>query len=118
MLIWAYTGRVHGTLYELGSEHGDLRKHDVKLEFQDTPAADKWQRMKQIAIIVEPAYRDPRVGRVRQGPVEDPPGEPRHRRAAAQRLPGPRRAASGPARHGAPCREAVEPGRERRVRWW
>ena len=61
VLIWAYTGRVHGTLYELGSEHGDLRKHDVKLELEDTPAADKWQRMKQIAIIVEPAYKDPRV---------------------------------------------------------
>ncbi len=61
VLIWAYTGRVHGTLYELGSEHGDLRKHDVKLELEDTPAADKWQRMKQISIIVEPAYKDPKV---------------------------------------------------------
>jgi len=61
VLIWAYTGRVHGTLYELGSEHGDLRKHDIKLELEDTAAAAKWQRMKQIAIIVEPAYKNPKV---------------------------------------------------------
>ena len=49
VLIWAYTGRIHGTLYELGSEHGDLRRHDVKLELEDTPAADKYQKIKQLA---------------------------------------------------------------------
>jgi hypothetical protein len=59
--VWAYTGRIHGTLYELGTEFGDLRKHDVKLELEDGPRADDYQKMKLISVILEPAYKDPKV---------------------------------------------------------
>lgn len=61
ILVWPYTARIYATLFELQTEHGDLRKHDVKLELEDTKGADAWQRMKQIAVIVQPAYTDPKV---------------------------------------------------------
>jgi hypothetical protein len=59
--VWAYTARIHGTLYELGTEFGDLRKHDVKLELEDGPRADDYQKMKLISVILEPAYKNPEV---------------------------------------------------------
>ena len=61
VLIWAYTGRIHGSLHELQSEHGDLRRHDVKIELEDTPGADMYQKIKTLAIIVQPAHADPKV---------------------------------------------------------
>jgi hypothetical protein len=61
VLIWGYTGRIHGSLHELQSEHGDLRRHDVKIELEDTPGADMYQKIKTLSIIVKPAYTDPKV---------------------------------------------------------
>ena len=61
VLIWAYTSRMHGMLHELEAEHGELRKHDVKIEMEDSPGADTYQKMKQVAVIVQPAYTDPKV---------------------------------------------------------
>ncbi len=61
ILIWAYTARIHGLLHELESEHGDLHKHDIKMELEDSPGADKYQKIKQLAVIVRPAYTDPKV---------------------------------------------------------
>lgn len=61
ILIWPYTARIYATLFELQTEHGDLRRHDIKLELEDTKGADMWQRMKQIAVIVQPAYTDAKV---------------------------------------------------------
>lgn len=66
VLVWAFTARVYGTLFELQDDFGELRKVDIKLECEDTPGADKWQRMKQIGVIVTdgrpaPAYADAKV---------------------------------------------------------
>lgn len=61
ILIWAYTARIHGLLHELESEHGDLHKHDIKMELEDSPGADKYQKLKQLAVIVKPAYTDPKT---------------------------------------------------------
>jgi hypothetical protein len=61
ILIWAYTARIHGMLHELEAEHEDLHRHDIKMELEDTPGADKYQKIKQLAVIVKPAYTDPKV---------------------------------------------------------
>ena len=61
VLLWGYTSRIFGMLHELESEHGDLSRHDIKLELEDSPGADTYQKIKQLAVIVEPAYTNPQV---------------------------------------------------------
>jgi len=61
VLVWAYTSRIHGMLHELEAEHDDLHRHDLKLELEDSPGADTYQKIKQLAVIVKPAYSDPKV---------------------------------------------------------
>jgi hypothetical protein len=61
VLLWGYTSRIFGMLHELESEHGDLSRHDIKLELEDSPGADTYQKIKQLAVIVEPAYINPQV---------------------------------------------------------
>ena len=73
ILIWAYTGRIAGLLYELESEHGDLHRHDLKMELEDSPGADKYQKIKQLSVIVQPAYSDPKVREYLGGSVERHP---------------------------------------------
>lgn len=62
ILVWAYTGRIHGMIYDLAAERdGDLKRCDVRIELEETPGADKFQKIKTIATIDKPALSDSKV---------------------------------------------------------
>lgn len=62
VLVWAYTGRIHGMLHDLAAREGtDLRKLDITVDLEDTAGADTFQKIKTLAAIGEPAWRDPKV---------------------------------------------------------
>lgn len=62
VLVWAYTGRIHGMLHDLAArEEAALRKLDITVDLEDTPGADTYQKIKALAAIRNPAWRDPKV---------------------------------------------------------
>jgi hypothetical protein len=62
VLVWAYTGRIHGMMHDLAArEEMDLRKLDITVDLEDTPGADTYQKIKTLAAIRQPAWKDPKV---------------------------------------------------------
>jgi hypothetical protein len=62
VLVWAYTSRQHGMLHDLAArEEMDLRKLDITIDLEDTSGADTYQKIKSLAAIRQPAWRDPAV---------------------------------------------------------
>lgn len=77
ILVWAYTARIHGMLFDLANERGgDLRKCDVRIELEDTPGADTYQKIKTLAVIDTPAHADPKVREYVKALWADPDNRP------------------------------------------
>lgn len=77
ILVWAYTARIHGMLYDLAAERGgDLRKCDVRIELEDTLGADTYQKIKTLAVIDTPAHADPKVREYITALWRDPDNRP------------------------------------------
>jgi hypothetical protein len=77
ILVWAYTGRIHGMLFDLAAERGgDLRKCDVRIELEDTPGADTYQKIKTLAVIDTAAHADPKVREYITALWRDPDNRP------------------------------------------
>jgi hypothetical protein len=77
ILVWAYTGRQHGMLFDLAArEEMDLRKLDITIDLEDTPGADTFQKIKALGVIRTPAWKDPKVREYLRQLWSDPENRP------------------------------------------